>query len=263
MRYKVDGLHLEYSVYGRGAPLLLIHGFPLSGEIWTETAAGLSGEWTCIVPDLRGHGRSEASDAAGIETFADDCVALLDHLGERRPVVVCGLSMGGIIALDLFRRHRARTRGLVLVDCRANPESPGGREQRESVAQSVLREGSGVLADQMVDKVFAPDADAALKQRWRERMAATDPRGVAAAARALANRPDSQPLLPQIDVPTLLAFGTEDQITPPDLAHAMHAQIPNARLELIPAAGHLPPVEQPQRFLQAIGGFLHTLPPLA
>ena len=259
MQARVNGVMLHYELVGDGEPILFVHGFPLSGALWKPIAERLQG-WRCLVPDLRGHGRSAATPTATIEQFSDDLVALLDTIGERRPVVLCGLSMGGVIAFDFFRRHRARLRALVLVDCRANADTPEGRQQREELAQAVLRDGSRVAADSMIDKLLAPQASPALRTEWHAIMAATPPVGVAAAARALAQRPDSTATLGRIDVPTLLVFGEEDRITPPDLARQMLAAIPGARLELISAAGHLPPVEQPDRFLQAIRTFLAELP---
>lgn len=258
MQVRVNGVTLHYEIVGEGHPLLFVHGFPLSGALWQPTAAQLRG-WRCIIPDLRGHGRSAATPAASIAQFSDDLIALLDAIGETRPVVLCGLSMGGVIAFDFFRRHRGRLRALVLVDCRANAETPEGRRQREELAQAVLRDGSRVAADAMIGKLFAPQAPGSLRTAWHALMSAAPPVGVAAAARALADRPDSGPTLGRIDVPTLLVFGMHDQITPPELARQMHAAIRGSRLELVPGAGHLPPVEQPDHFIQAIRTFLSGL----
>lgn len=261
MELEIGYRRMFYGVVGDGEPILFIHGFPLSGLMWQPTVERIAG-WRCIVPDLRGHGQSEPSEQASIEDFTDDLVGLLDASGEERPVVVCGLSIGGIIAFDFFRRYRMRTRALVLVDCRPTPESEDGKEQREKLAQAALRNGGRVAADAMVDKLFAPTTDKTLKRHWHAVMAATPPVGVAATARALAARADSQPTLPQIDVPTLLVFGEEDAITPPDIGRQMQARIPGAQFDLIPGAGHLPPVEQPDRFADGLRSFLTALPRL-
>jgi len=259
MQTMIDQVSIHHEVVGDGKPILFVHGFPLSGLMWRPTVERLGG-WKCVVPDLRGHGQSGASERVTIKRFTDDLVALLDAIGERRPVVVCGLSMGGVVAFDYFRRYRERLRALILTDCRANAETPKGAMQREKLAQAVLRNGSVVAADTMVDKLFARGADAALRRSWHEIMAATPPMGVAAAARALALRPDSRPTLAEIDVPTLLVFGEEDEITPPELARDMHGAIRGSRLAIIPGAGHLPPVEQPDRYADTLQAFLKTLP---
>jgi pimeloyl-ACP methyl ester carboxylesterase len=178
-----DGV-LHCQVLGDGPPILFIHGFPLSHEMWLPVADQLRDRWRCILPDLRGHGRSAVSPEVTITQFADDLAALLDAISETRPVVPVGLSMGGVIALEFFRQQRARLRALVLANCRANAETPEGVARRAALAQSVLRDGSQVAADAMICDLFAPAAPAGLRSEWRARIARTPPAGVAAASRA-------------------------------------------------------------------------------
>jgi pimeloyl-ACP methyl ester carboxylesterase len=191
----VDNLKLYYETHGEGDPILFIHGFPLSGELWHPTVERLDG-WRCIVPDLRGHGRSEPAETASMARFAADLVGILQQLNESRPAVVVGLSMGGPIAFELFREYRPLVRALVLNDCRADPEDAAGRQRREEVASRVLHQGSGILAEEMIHKLMAPAAGSELRRHWTNLMAKTPPRGTAAAARALGERPDSRPTLP-------------------------------------------------------------------
>lgn len=259
MKIQRDGASIHYDVVGSGPLVLFIHGFPLSRTLWEPTAERLAGEFTCILPDLRGHGASTPTPNASIEQYANDLIAVLDAVAPRQPAVVCGLSMGGVIAFDLFRRHRARVRGLVLSDCRPQAETEEGRQRRADVAARVMQQGSGVFAEEMVGKLVAPGAAPELIDRWVDIMARTPAPGVAAAAHALAERPDSTGLLPQINVPTLLVFGEQDSITPPDVGREMAERIPDARLEIIAGAGHLPPVEQPERFAGLLVDFLRGL----
>lgn len=256
------GLSLHCETFGAqgGLPLLFVHGFTLAGEMWRPVVERLDpARFRSIVPDLRGHGRSDVSPEVTIARFADDLAALLDATGERRPVVFIGLSMGGLIAFEFFRRHRDRLGALVFVDCRPNAESPEGVEKREAAARAALAEGSRAIADQVIEIMFAKQAPAPLRERWHEVMSRTPREGAAAAARALATRADSIPTLPTINVPTLIIFGEEDAITPPSIAREMHEAIPNSRLVLIPSAGHMSPVEQPELFTDAIRGFLDSL----
>ena len=259
MVIEIDNLALHCEVLGEGEPVLLIHGFPLSGEMWRSTSVALSDRWRCIVPDLRGHGRSEASAGASMARYADDLAAMLDKLREWRPVVVVGLSMGGYIAFEFYRRHRARVRAMVLCDTRAEADAPDGAAKREEMAREVLKNGSRAAADAMVDKLFAAGVSAQLKQQWNEIMLRNPPEGVAAAARALATRPDSTSTLATIDCPTLLVVGREDAITPLAPMEAMTRLIRGARLEVIEGAGHMPPVEQPVDFNRILRGFLESL----
>lgn len=262
----VDDLRLHVEEFGgRGAPVLFVHGFPLSGEMWRPAIDILLREpppvrdCRMIVPDLRGHGRSEAADAADMRRYAEDLVAILDALGETRPVIFVGLSMGAMVGFELFRRCRARLRGLVLVCTRANAEPPEGAARRESVAQTALARGSQPIADEMIGKLLAKSAPPALRQKWHEIVRNTPPRGVAAAARALGSRPDSLPTLREIDLPTLVVAGEEDALTPLPELRQIHEGVRGSRMVVVPNAAHLVPVEQPEAFAQELGAFLRGL----
>lgn len=259
MLIEIDNLAVHCEVVGEGEPVLFIHGFPLSGEMWRGASEALSDRWRCIVPDLRGHGRSGASAGATMARYADDLAALLDMLKELRPVVVVGLSMGGYIAFEFYRRHRVRVRAMVLCDTRAEADAPDGAAKREAMAQDVLKNGSRAAADAMIDKLFATGTSPQLRQHWLDAMSRNPPVGVAAAARALATRPDSTPTLATIDCPTLLVVGREDAITPLAAMEAMASAIEGARPEIIEGAGHMPPVEQPGEFNRILRGFLESL----
>jgi 3-oxoadipate enol-lactonase len=258
----VGGVRLRYDVSGSGEPLLLVHGFPLSRRMWQPLAERLGDDHLAIAPDLRGHGESEASESVSMARYADDLAALLDEIGERRPVVLVGLSMGGYVAFEFCRRHAARVRALVLVDTRAEADSEEAARGRRESADRALQSGSGDVAEAMAGKLFAAEAPAALRERWREQMAANPPEGVAAALRAMAVRPDSFDTLRGLSVPVMIVVGEEDAITPPSAAREMAAAAPGARLEIVPGAGHLTPVEQPDRFAELLRDFLSSLPPV-
>lgn len=263
MRFTLsDGvsLHVERAGDPGAPPLLFVHGFPLSGEMWRAASERLSDAACCIVPDLRGHGRSDPIAEVTIARFADDLAELLDRLGERRPVTLCGLSMGGIIAFEYFRSHRRRLRALILCDCRANPESPEGVERREKLAQGVLHRGGVLAAETMLPNLLAPGAPPALVEKYRAMILGTAPSSIAAASRALARRADSCPTLPAIDVPTLVVAGECDAITPPETMREIRRAIPGAALAMIAGAGHVPPDEKPDDFAAAARAFMASLP---
>lgn len=262
MDFHVDDVRLSIDVADRGDPLLFIHGFPISREMWRHAADALADRWICINPDLRGHGQSEVSPEVTIARFADDMAALVERFGDGKPAVIVGLSMGGIIALDLFRRHRKLVRALGLIDTRANAESPEGIDRRETVAQTALDQGSQAVVDSLMPNVFSPKFDTNSLERWYRVMCATPPEGIAAASRALAHREDSFPLLPTIDCPTLVVVGADDAITPVETLREIHMKIRDSRFEIIPGAGHVPPVEKPDEFVRVLRSFLDSLPPL-
>ena len=262
-RTKLNGLDIAYEDVGTGPVVLLLHGFPLNGRMWSPVIPALSDAYRFIIPDLRGMGESEAptptSPPTSMGDYADDAAALLDHLNIREPVVVAGLSMGGYIVFEFHRIHRSRVRALGLIDTRSEGDSPEAAKGRAEQANGVLAEGSHVVADGMKDKVFGPQVDPALKETWHRIMANTAPKGVAAALEALRNRTDFTPALGQIDLPTLIVVGEQDVITPPAGARAMHAAIRGSVLEVIPGAGHVPPLEQPAAFSRVMRQFLDGL----
>jgi 3-oxoadipate enol-lactonase len=260
MRIGVPNASLHCSVTGEGPPLLFVHGFPLSGAMWQAAVARLGPAWRCIVPDLRGHGQSDATPAVTISDLADDLAAVLDQAGEPRPVVLCGLSLGGIIAFEFFRRFRPRLAALVLCNTRAQAEPPEGVARRAALAETALATGTAAAIAPLQDALFSPHTAAATRAEWAALMARTPPLGVAATARALAGRPDSTPTLARIDCPTLVVAGSDDALTPPTLLRDLQAQIRGAAYAEIPRAGHLPPVEQPDAFVAALRAFLNSVP---
>lgn len=238
---------------GAGPVVLLVHGFPLTGALWEPVARRLvDAGHRVLAPDLRGFGQSRGDPAQTLATHADDLVALLDALAIEGPVAWVGFSMGGYVALEAWRRHRGRVGALALVDTQAGADDEKGRAGRQALARRVEAEGSVVVADAMLPRLFGPAAAPDLAEEWRGRMRAADPAAVAAALRAMGARPDSRGDLPGIAVPVTVVVGAEDRITPPALARAMAGAIPGALLREVPGAGHMAPVEQPQAVAEAL-----------
>lgn len=260
MRATIRGIGMNYETAGDGPSVLWIHGFPLSGAMWRAAVAALNSEFRSIVPDLRGFGGSDATAEVTMGDFAEDLGGLLDHLNIREPAAVVGMSMGGYVALEFFRRFPTRVCALVLVDSRGEADAAEAAKARLATAEKVLRDGSGVVADAMVEKLFAPEAPASLKEEWRRAMAAASPRGVAAALRAMAGRVDSFATLHAMRIPALIVVGEKDAITPPDCAERMHRAVRGSHMVIIPGAGHMTPVEQPEAFHGALRSFLRGVP---
>lgn len=257
------GVELHHESRGEGEPVLFLHGFPFTGALWDPVVERLDGGWRCILPDLRGMGRSPATAAAGMDDYADDLARLLDALGETRPVVLVGMSMGGYVAFAFARRHPERVRALALVATRAQADTEEGARGRLATADRVLREGSRVVADDMVGKLFGASAPGELRARWHAIMAATPPEGVAAVLRAMAARPDSFGTLRELDGPVLVVVGEEDGIAPVEDGRRMAEAARAGRLVTVPGAGHMVPVERPDAVADALWRFLDSLPPVA
>jgi 3-oxoadipate enol-lactonase len=264
MRIHVPGLTLAYDEAGSGGGLLLVHGFPLSRQMWQQQLDTLGDAGRVIAPDLRGHGETGAATPGPypMELLADDCAALLDALPVSGPVVIGGLSMGGYVALAFCRRYPERVRGLILAATRAGPDSPEGRANRDRMAAAVRARGTAAAVEENLPKMLAPETYVEkpdLVERVRQIMAATPPEGVVGALIGMRDRPDSVPLLETIQAPALVIHGLEDQLFPPAEAEAMHRRLPHSRLQLVPRAGHLLNMEQPEAFNAAVRGFLTTL----
>lgn len=245
---------------GDGSPILFVHGFPLDHSMWRHQLEEFSRTHRVIAPDLRGFGQSDVtSGTVTMEQFADDQAALLDALGVTEPVVFCGLSMGGYIGWQFFKRHRSRVRALIQCDTRAIADSPEGVANREKLARLVLENGTEPVAAAMLPNLFAeattPPRQAAVEET-RQAMLRTSPDGIAAASLGMAARPDVSADLPTIDVPTLMIVGEEDCISTVDEMRGIATAIPGSQLAVIPDAGHMSPLENPAAVNAAIAGFL-------
>jgi YbgC/YbaW family acyl-CoA thioester hydrolase len=261
-RITVNGVNLAVEVQGEGPAILFIHGYPLDRSIWRAQIDALEG-FRRIAPDLRGMGQSDAPDLGySMSIYAADLAALLDVLGVDE-VVLCGLSMGGYIALEFLRQRRSRVRGLVLMDTRAEADTPEIRRSRDAAAATAKERGAAAIADAMLPKVLAaatlgrrPD----MAERLRSLMAGTPVPGIVGALAAMRDREGSEALLETLaPIPTLVVVGEADGVTPPAQARAMAAAIPGAKLAIIAGAGHLPPLEQPDATTERLREFLRSL----
>ncbi|MGW1962513.1 alpha/beta fold hydrolase [Streptomyces sp. NPDC001935] len=255
-------LHYDDSGSPDGLPVLLIHGHPFNRTLWApQTEALVAAGHRVITPDLRGYGASGV-DAGPVylSDFADDLVALLDHLDIDR-AVVGGVSMGGQIAMEVQRAHPRRVRGLVLSDTSAPAETDEGKAVRNRMADRLLAEGMDGYADEVIGKMLA-DYNVTALPRVAEHvlgmMRATDPRGAAAALRGRAERLDYRDTLAAVQSPVLIVVGADDVYTPVADAEAIRELVPHAVLTVIEGAGHLPGAEQPARFNAALLDFLAT-----
>jgi 3-oxoadipate enol-lactonase len=287
---RIHGIDLACEDRGAGVPLVLVHGFPLDHSMWAAQIEALSAGCRVLAPDLRGFGRSQETgtvptpahdDAnektlsgagavpvsatggvATMEQLADDLAALTDSLGIAEPIVLCGLSMGGYVAMQFCRKYAARLRGLILCDTRAAADTPEVAAGRLAMAERVLSEGPAPLVEGMIPRLFAaetaqqrPDVVAALRQV----MMSNDPRGIAAAARGMAQRPDATPTLGDIRCPTLVLVGEHDAISLPAEMRSIAAAIPHSQFVEIPASGHMTPLENPAAVNAALKAFLTRL----
>ena len=259
---RIGGGDIAYETRGAGPALLFLHAFPLGLGMWEPQVSAFASSHQVIRFDARGFGGSPPGDGLlTMERIADDAVGLLDHLDVSR-AIVCGLSMGGYAAFALVRRHADRLKALVLADTRAGADSDAARAARAAQADKVRKEGSASIADAVLPKLVGETTHAQrpeLVARLKETIAANPPRGIADALAGLAARADSASTLREVRVPTLVVCGAEDVLTPVSESEALVRGIAGSQIQIIPGAGHLSSLENPEQFNLSLRKFLTAL----
>jgi len=239
--------------------LLLIHAFPLNARMFEEQLALAGLGWRVIAPHLRGFdGAAGDPPAASVDDYAGDVIDLLDGL-HIEEAVIGGVSMGGYVAFALFRHAPRYFQGMILADTKSQADTPEAVEGRKKMLGLVEEKGPAAVAEEMIPKLLGettrrtrPD----VVEQVRALVLANSTEAIAGAIRALMTRPDSTPLLPTIHCPALILVGEEDTVTPKAAAEEMHRGIVGSKLAIIPGAGHLSNLEDPQAFNAALAQFL-------
>jgi 3-oxoadipate enol-lactonase len=261
MKAHINGITMAYTDRGSGVPLVFLHAFPLNRTMWRPQEEALSPGFRGITIDLRGHGESDAPLwHYSLEQAADDVCGLLDYLSIRQAVFV-GLSMGGYILFSLYRKHADRVKGLILADTKAQADAAEVKQARFQMAQTVYTKGPDAIAEIMLPKLLTPatvGTRPALVQLVRAMITGNQMSGIAGDLMAMAERPDSVPLLSRIVCPAQIIVGELDGATPVSDATFMAEHIPGARLAIIPQAGHLSNLEQPETFNEIVRDFTST-----
>ena len=257
---EVGGLRIAYERAGEGPPLLLLHGFVGDARsTWQHQIDALSGEFTVVAWDAPGAGgSSDPPESFRMPDYADCLAGFLDGLGLRRPHVV-GLSLGGAIALELYRRHPAIPATLVLAGAYAGwagslPPDVVDQRLRQCLQLADLPPDRFVAA--MLPSMFSGSAPAERVAGFAASVTAFHPSGFRTMALSSAEA-DLRDVLPRIDVPTLLLYGDEDVRAPVPVGEALRAAIPGSVLVVMPGVGHASSVEAAERFTAEIRGFLH------
>lgn len=263
MLTNINHITLAYDDLGEGPALLLIHGFPLSRKIWQPQLEALSKGFRVIAPDLRGFGDSDAPDGPySMDLFADDLVGLLDQLGIEQ-AVVCGMSMGGYVLMNLLDRYPARVRAACFMVTRAAADDDAGKERRLALARKVLAKGSQIVADAFNRVLFsavAGDEEAGLIGEVGRIMLQTSSRGLAGGLLAMRERPDYTGRLGGFKLPALVMGAENDMAIPPEESRILAEGLPAARMVIIPSAGHMAGMENPAAVNRELREFLETLP---
>ena len=254
------GAKIVCEVRGSGSPLVLLHPFPTNRHFWDSVSPSLELRCRLIMPDLRGHGDSGVGEGASMANHAEDVFQICRECGVTRAAFV-GVSIGGYLLFEFWRRHRDIVASLVLSNTRAQADSAEARANRLKAADEVEKNGTASFLDSMVPKLLGettrrnrPD----IVNRARAMMNAMSGEGLAAVQRGMAARPDSVATLPTINVPTLIVRGQEDTLIPAQDAELMHNKISGSQLFAIPQSGHYSPMEKPEEFLKIVRPFLDS-----
>jgi pimeloyl-ACP methyl ester carboxylesterase len=258
----IGNLDFAYDIQGRGTPVVFLHAFPLSRRMWQQQVDALCHAFLVITVDFRGFGESQGTDEVYyMELLADDIQRLIRHLS-LDSVALCGLSMGGYVALAFYRKYPQMIKALILADTRAESDNKQAQAKRKAAAQLVLRRGSAHVAEEITPELLGNHTLAHKREivtSVKEIISANEPCAIANAQRGMAERIDSTATLRSIPKPTLLLVGEEDRLTPVECSENMQKHIRNAELVILPKAGHLANLENPEAFNAAVGNFLSTL----
>jgi len=259
----IDGRHFHYRVAGTPAAaptLVLVHAFPLGAGMFAPQEDAFPG-WRLVIPALPGFDGADLNDDASVDAYAADVLRLLDHMRVDR-AVFAGVSLGGYLLFGLLRQQPARVRAMVLADTRSAADAPGARAGREKLLQTARTAGPAAIADEMLPKLLGDTTRTRRPQvgdAVRRMIEGQTGEGIAAAVQVLMTRPDSTPLLPAINVPTLVLVGREDTLTAPAEMEQMAAGIAGAEFVQIEDAGHLANLENPAAFNRLVAGWLTSL----
>jgi pimeloyl-ACP methyl ester carboxylesterase len=256
-------MKLAYDDHGAGLPVVLIHGFPLCRQMWQpQIEPLLTAGYRVICLDLPGFGASPPlSGMVSMDTYADAVITLLDQLGIDR-AVVGGMSMGGYVLLNLAERYPQRLVAALYLVTRAAADDAAGKVRRLELADQVRGGNRTVVPELFETLLFAPGTPQQrpeLVAKVRDWMNTTSPEGVATGLLAMRSRRDYLALLPELQVPALVVGAALDLAIPPAHAEALAAGLPSAELHIIPVAGHLANLEQPEAFNACLIDFLKRL----
>jgi len=261
-RIKSGDAEIVYWTLGAGPPIVLLHPFPANHEFWLPVAEALATRYRLVLPDLRGHGESGIGEGpATMDKHAADIARVMDDANIGRAPLV-GVSIGGYVLFEFWRKYRGRVAALGLCNTKAPADSPEARTGRLQAANDVLDRGTEPFFESMIPKLMGkttremrPDlVDGAVRM-----MRQMSPEDVAQVQRGMAVRPDSVETLKTINVPTLLVTGDEDLMTGVNEAELMRQHIPGSQLRVIPKAGHYSPWEQSQDATIVLRQFLDGL----
>lgn len=264
MEIVLNGIKIHYLDVGGPAniPLILIHGMTFDHQMWNPQIEILKDKYRVIAYDIRGHGKSGVGDGQyTYKLFVSDLIALMDYL-QIKQAVLCGLSMGGAIAIRAFEMYPHRIKALILCDTRSEADSNDTKYWRENSMELIKSGGLEAFADEFLNAIFAP---ASFKDHFKavkliqDTILSSSPRGICGALLAQAARTDMIHVLPKINIPTLIIIGENDNFTSLDSSKTMNKGIVNSELKIVSEAGHVSNLENVAEFNRYLTQFLKKI----
>lgn len=263
LRVSIEDITVSYNDLGsEDSPVILfIHGFPLNKSMWEGQLLAFQKTHRVIAYDVRGHGQTESGTGPfSIDLFVTDLLQLMDALKIEK-ATLCGLSMGGYIALNAIQSHPERFSALILCDTQCGADTPEGKEKRMKAIESLKKESIETYAEGSLPNLFAEESLKSRKEvveAVRQMIITTREESLSKTLMTLAERKETCTRLKDINVPVLIVVGEQDTITPMDAAQLMHFKLLDSKLAAIPNAGHLSSLENLQAFNEVVREFLSS-----
>jgi len=251
------------SVFSNGdpanQPIIFVHGFPFDHNMWHNQINALSRNYFCLSYDIRGLGDSPAGDGQyTMEMFTDDLIKIIEAHKLKKPVL-CGLSMGGYIALRVAEKKESLFSALILCDTKSGADNNDAKLKRAEGIKSINESGVKTFAEEFIPNCFAEESIKKLGDGYRQilqKSSGFSQAGVKGCLLAMAGRTDTTGFLSGIKIPVLLICGEKDKLTPPHVMEEMAGIIPDSEFHIIPGAGHVTPLENPTAVNKIIKDFL-------
>ncbi|MCD6017069.1 MAG: 3-oxoadipate enol-lactonase 2 [Bacteroidetes bacterium] len=259
----VNGIRLCYDDVGEGSvPVIFLHGFPFDKNMWHSQVEFLKSTHRVIAYDTRGFGKSrDHGTTLSIDQFSEDLIRFMDLLSIDK-AVVCGLSMGGYVAMNAHKRAPGRFEALILSDTQCVADTAEGKKKRYQSIDEINAEGIKNFAEGFIQRAFCNDSLTNKKQvvdQLKEVIYSTSPRMITQGLKALAERRETCSTLCNVSIPTLIICGKEDELTPVIQSEYMKQNIDRSMLCVIENAGHVSNLEQPEEFNKQLSDFLGML----
>jgi pimeloyl-ACP methyl ester carboxylesterase len=263
LKINVNNFNLSYDDIGNGSiPIIFLHGYPFDKTMWKGQLDFLKSSYRIIALDIRGFGKSKDEESTlSIDMFGNDLIQFMDKLNIDK-AIICGLSMGGYVALNVMKRFPSHFEALILCDTQCIADTAEGKEKRYKIIKEIEAEGVTDFNEGFIKNVFHKDSitnKKELVEKLRNVVFSNSKNIITKGFAALAEHSETCSILSEIRIPTLIICGREDKVTPLAQSEFMHKNIKGSILHVIDNAGHVSNLEQPKEFNKYLSEFLTDL----